>query len=184
MTAIRRHRRSGVTLIEVLAVLSVLIILGGVVLPTLYGFQRDTKIKAAGDMIRGRIAEARASAIGQVRAYCLYVSTDGTRVRIAPDDSDFASATFTEDDEAPVVAEEELPKPVTATPLFANTGQGGMDEGGWIQVATFLSDGTCKEDSAELELKEPGCYSLRVKIRGLTGAATVSPAPTTQGTGP
>ncbi|MGL6097806.1 MAG: pilus assembly FimT family protein [Fimbriiglobus sp.] len=170
----RRCRRPGYTLIELLAVMAALIILGAVLLPTLSGLTRDTNVKAAGDLMRERVADARANAIGAGKPYRLAVSADGGRVRVGPDDESFTDP-VSADDETPFMADDALPGAVTATPM-ADGDAPMTDDGGWVRVATFLPDGTCREDGAELELREPDVFPLRFVIRGLTGSASVAPA--------
>ena len=168
-------RRDGYSLIELLVVLAALVILGAVLVPTFSGMSRDTKVKAGADVIQARIAEARAAAIEDARPYFLLLSPDGTRVRVAPDEQ-FADASAGEAENGPFHAEQDLPAEVTARAVV-----GGMaatpDADGWVRVATFLPDGTCKEDSAAVELTEPGVYPLTIRIRGLTGTSSVAAGP-------
>jgi prepilin-type N-terminal cleavage/methylation domain-containing protein len=177
MTARRRHR-PGYTLMELLAVIAILTALGGVLVPTLSGLGGDTKVKAGADAVRARMSEARAAAIEQGRAYRVAVSQDGTKLRVAPDELEFAGFEPLDGEGAgPVIAEDELPTPVTAVPVLDEGAQAVVDEAGWIRVVTFLPDGTCREASAAVEVKEPGVHSMLVRVRGLTGSATVTSVP-------
>lgn len=171
-------RRPGYSLVELLVVMAALVVLGGVLVPTLTGVARDTRVKAGADLLRQRVADARAHAIGEARAYKLAVATDGTRVRVAPDDQSFAAMAATDADaDGHYVVEDSLPPEVqfrpSAEPASTQGMQGMTDDAGWTRVATFLPDGTCREDDADIDVQEPSCYTLRVHIRGLTGAATV-----------
>jgi Tfp pilus assembly protein FimT len=169
-------RREGYSLIELLVVLAALIILGAVLVPTFSGMSRDTRIKAGADAIQARIAEARGAAIEDARPYFLLLSPDGTRVRVAPDEN-FADAQFADEEESgPFHAEENLPSDVTARAVLGGA-VAAPDADGWIRVATFLPDGTCKEDTAVVELNEPGVYPLTIRIRGLTGTSSVAAGP-------
>jgi prepilin-type N-terminal cleavage/methylation domain-containing protein len=165
--------RNGVTLIETMATMAVIVILGGVAVPSLQSFLRDTPVKEAGDILRAKVSAARSHAIGEGRAYRLSVAEDGTRVRVTADDETETPA----DDAQPLYEEEPFPATVRATPVVDPEGQTAGDEGGWVRVATFLPDGTCREDSAEVDLAEPGCYTLRLTVRGLTGGATLTKLP-------
>jgi hypothetical protein len=177
MTA-RRQRRSGYTLMELLAVIAILIALGGILVPTLSGLGGDTKVKAGADAVCARLAEARAAAIEQGRAYRVAVSEDGTRLRVAPDELEFAGFEPAEVEGAgPVIVEDDLPTPVTAVPVLDEGAQVVVDEAGWIRVVTFLPDGTCREATAAVEVKEPGVHSMLVRVRGLTGATTCTSVP-------
>ncbi len=173
----RPPARAGFTLVEVLLVMAILVAVGAILAPSFTTFSGDTKVKAAGDAIRARATEARGAAIGENRAYKLAVSTDGRRVRVAPDDMAFGSQAQTDEDgDGPLVAEDDLPTGVTATPLFDAGQQAAADDGGWVRVATFNPDGTCRDDQAVIEVREQGVAAVWVRIRGLTGGATVGPA--------
>lgn len=181
----RHAHRTGFTLIEVLAVTVVLVVLGAILAPTLRLFSRDTGVLAGADLIRGRIADARGEAMGHGRPYRLAVSQDGTRVRIAPDDQAFSVATTTADDEAaPRVAEVAMPKDVTAVSEPPDGSAPVEDADGWTRVATFLPDGTCREDVVVIRVRQPNVYPVLVRVRGLTGAATVEPQKSTPGASP
>ncbi len=187
----RRSRRSGYTLLELLAVIAILITLGGLIAPTFTSLAGDTKVKAGADLIRGRIADAKAAAMKEGRAYRVAISQDGTRVRVSPDEVAYALAPVTEeeeDDMGPLVVEDDLPTNVTVVPQLSDESQAVVDQSGWIRVLTVLPDGTCREDVAILEVREPGTHSMVVRVRGLTGASSVSVAasatPATQGATP
>lgn len=187
----RRSRRSGYTLLELLAVIAILITLGGLIAPTFTSLAGDTKVKAGADLLRGRIADAKAAAMKEGRAYRVAISQDGTRVRVSPDEVAYALAPVTEDEEddmGPLVVEDDLPTNVTVVPQLSDESQAVVDQSGWIRVLTVLPDGTCREDVAILEVREPGTHSMVVRVRGLTGASSVSVAasatPATQGATP
>jgi hypothetical protein len=76
-----------------------------------------------------------------------------------------------------VIVEEEMPAPVTAVPVLDEGAQAVVDEAGWIRVVTFLPDGTCREATAAVEVREPGVHSMLLRVRGLTGATTVTSVP-------
>jgi len=177
-------RRSGFTLVEVLAVMTVLVILAAILAPSLRSFTRDTKVQAASDLIRGRIADARGEAMEHGRPYRLAVSQDGKKVRIAPDDQNFDTATVTSDEIAPMVAEDALPKDVTATSQPQDGTAPAVDADGWTRVVTFQPDGTCREDAVVIRIRQPNMYPIVIRIRGLTGAATVEALKTQRGDQP
>lgn len=172
--------RAGFTLVEVLLVMAILIIVGAILAPSFMAMSGDTKVKAAGDAIRARATEARGAAIGENRAYKLAISSDGLRIRVAPDDMGFGFGAD-EDSDGPLVVEDDLPKGVIATPLFDAEAPVAADDAGWVRVATFNPDGTCRDDLAVIEVREQGVAAVWVRIRGLTGGATVGPVLTKQG---
>jgi prepilin-type N-terminal cleavage/methylation domain-containing protein len=179
MTTARR-RRTGYTLLEVLTVMAVLVVLGGMLAPTWRSLGGDSNVKAGADTVRGRLADARAAAIEQGRPYRVSVSADGTRVRVAPDDLAFAGqadplAGQTED--APRVIEEELPKGLTVVLVADEAAAPPIEQDGWVRVVTYLPDGTCREDRAQVEVREPGCHPMVIRVRGLTGSVSVTAGP-------
>jgi prepilin-type N-terminal cleavage/methylation domain-containing protein len=177
MNAARRRNRTGYTLIELLAVIAILVVVGGVLVPTLRTLGGDTNVKAGADILQARMAEARAAAIGEGRPYRVAVSQDGTRVRVAPDELELVGLDPTFDTAAPFVFEDDLPNGVTALPIPEEGLALFVDQAGWMRVVTFLPDGTCREMSAAVEVREPGCYPMVVRVRGLTGAASITPGP-------
>ena len=76
-----------------------------------------------------------------------------------------------QDDEStsPLISDNVLPKDVKARVISDDAGEATVDQNGWTRVATFEPLGTCRETVVELELSQPGVYSLIVRIRGLTG---------------
>ena len=163
------RRRPGYTLMEVLLVMFVIIILGVAIVPTLEGMSRDSKSVATKDILMSRFHEARAYAIEEVRPYRVWVSTDGKRIKLAPEEVDSNGTPLIDPDVPFHTLEDLIPDPVT---VVANTdvGQSGNpDETGWIPIATFLPDGSCRETTAEFIIIEPNVYKTYVKIRGMTG---------------
>lgn len=173
----RPVRRSGYTLLEILCVIAVLVILGAVILPTLSGMFRDTRVKAAADLVRGHAADARTRAIEDGRSYQLFASPDGRRIRIGPDDSEQPEQSSSGQPAPVLVRESDLPDAVTLMPIM--TGDETQTSGstnGWNKLVTFLPDGTCRESMAQFDLQEDGVIPLRVTIRGLTGMVNVVPS--------
>lgn len=175
-------RRRGYTLMELLVVIAILLVLGAILAPTFRSLSGNTKTKAAADVVRGRLADARAYAVEQGRAYRVSVSPDGNRVRVTPvtevDPSDpMVTPYFSQDD---------LPDQVSAA-LASFDPESGMlmtDPDGWVWVATFLPDGTTREDGAAVRVSEPGVQPYMVRVRGMTGVTDVVPdvQPTTGAT--
>ena len=171
--------RSGYTLIEMIVVLAALTILGAVLLPTLNGVSRDTKVKAGADIVRALVADGRGKAIETGLNYRLCISGDLKKVRVDPDPASLLDA---QPGGTTTTREEELPAGVTIETLDEDPP--APDETGWIRVATILNDGTCREDLIELRLVEVGVQPIGVRIRGLTGSATLVELPNSGGARP
>jgi prepilin-type N-terminal cleavage/methylation domain-containing protein len=170
---IRRTRRRGFTLLELLAVLAALLVLGALILPTLSGLRGNTNLKAGADILRSLLAEGRAKAIEDGRNYKLSFTADGRTIRVEPDAyiTDPMAQT-----EQPVTRQEDLPAGVTIALVESDSPV--TDASGIQRVATLLPDGTCREDSVFVQLNEDGVAPLTLRIRGLTGNVTVTANPT------
>lgn len=175
MTANRTRRRSGYTLMELIVVMAILVCLGALLAPTFSSVNRDTSVKAGADIVRARMEEARGSAIGDARPYRFSVSADGKRVRVSPEGFEEGMIQPTnEGDNPPFFVEDVLPKDVTVVSVSGDQ-TATADGDPWVRVATFLPDGTCKEDHTILEVREAGVHPMVVTLRGLTGTVNVAP---------
>jgi Tfp pilus assembly protein FimT len=167
----RRTVRRGLTILELLVMLLVLIIIGAAVIPTLPTYYSNTRQKSAADGIRARLADARAKAMEQGTWYRLAIREDGRRIRLAPDGPDFASLPA---DNPPAldsrVTEDEFDGDVTAELVFDSDDQKVTDSG-WITVVTVGPDGTCKEDGALVRVRERDFPPIEIRVRGVTGTA-------------
>lgn len=170
--------RSGFTLLELLAVLAVLLILGALLGPSLSGFYGNTKQRAAADIVRGRLAEARAKAMERGTPFRVAINTDKTRIRVAPDNAEFASAT---PDDPPAfdssTTEDKLDE--ATVELTAEEGDDRTtDSGGWLTVVTMKADGSCKETRpVTLVVKQADFAPIQIQVRGLTGQARTITGP-------
>jgi len=173
----RHTPRNGYTILEVLVVMTALLILGSIVLPTLSGLRGDTRSKAGADMIRSRMNEARAKAMEDGLPYRLAVSNDKKRLRLSPDTFEatgIAPTTGDDNNSGPYIREDDLPEAVLADVMLDANEQSTQDTAGWVRLATFLPDGTCKEDGVEVDVREPGVIPFIVRLRGLTGSVSVT----------
>lgn len=167
--------RPGLTILELLVVLAAILILGAVVMPTIGAFRGNTRVKAAADTVRGRMAEARMKAIEEGQPYRVAISPDGKRLRVAPDTFEAMGGVAQADGETagPFIREDDLPAEVSAELMMDEDSFTAQDTNGWRRIATFQPDGTCKEDSVSVLLQEIGVAPLIVRLRGLTGVTTV-----------
>lgn len=166
-------RRGGYTLLELLAVLAVILILGLAASLTLEGNYADTRLKAAADLLRARIADARSRALERGQWYRVATSNDGRRLRVAPDTTEFAA--YAADDPPAFnasVTEDQLDK-ATLRVVSVDGGNEPVRDGDWVTIATLKPDGTCKEDQVLVEVQEGNLAPLYVRIRGITGTAAI-----------
>lgn len=161
-------------------VIAVLLILAAVTFPSIAAMQGNVRQKAATDTVRARIADGRARAMEHGAEYRLAVHQDGTRLRLAADGPDFADRPA---DNPPtgssLASEDTLEKATVAVLADASMGETPADSSGWVTIATFLPDGTCREDSVVIAINEPTFPAMRVHLRGVTGSSRVLPPDTT-----
>jgi prepilin-type N-terminal cleavage/methylation domain-containing protein len=166
--------RRGYTLLELVVVLALLLILAAAVIPTIPGLWGNTRQKAAADAVRARLADARSKAMEDNKPYRVAVSSDGTRIRMAPEGQDFA--------QLPADTPPELLSQVSETRLEKVTvdvvsDEGDVaptaDQGGWLTIATFLSDGTAREDNVIVAVRERDFPPIQIRVRGVTGSVRV-----------
>ena len=138
--------RPGYTLMEMIAVLAIILILASVTYPTFRGLKGNSDQKAAADAVRGQVADARGLAMFHGQPYRMAVSSDGTRVRIAPDTLDFSTHPAASTPSAAATAIELKLERATAAVEDDEYGSAQADGGGWITVGTFLPDGTCRAE--------------------------------------
>jgi prepilin-type N-terminal cleavage/methylation domain-containing protein len=164
--------RPGLTLIEVLLVIAVLIALAAVAYPTLSAMYGDVKVKAAADDVQGAWAEARSHAIEDGRAYRFAVQPGTGKFRVAPDADGFWDGSGGdaggEGDSPPFTQEGDLPNGIQF-----EVGNDQPESGGWATVVVFNPDGTCNAD-VEITLKEDDDSApIIVRVRAMTGAVSV-----------
>ena len=167
------HRR-GFTIFELVVVMAVLLLLAAVILPSIGAFRGDTRQRAAADVIRGELAVARARAMEEGRPYRVAISQDGKRIRRAPDTADFVQSGFGHADPSAVVVDYEFDQ-VTAEVRAEQSDLPPEAVEGWVTIATVQPDGTCREFTALVVIKEQDNGELRVRVRGLTGSSRVVP---------
>ena len=187
----RDSPRKAFTLFEMILVLAIMVILGAALYPSLEAMYGDSKVTAAGDMIRGAWAEAQSHAINEGRPYRFAVLYYTGTYRVAPDTTDYWGGSA--DAEAPpydpahplLVVKNTLPKGVKfelgetrnvnaadQSVVTQATSQNTGDNGSWSRVVTFLPDGSAREDFAAITLNARGARPLEIRIRGLTGVVT------------
>jgi prepilin-type N-terminal cleavage/methylation domain-containing protein len=179
-----RTPRAGFTILELLVVLAMLLLLAALTLPSFAGLRGNSKQKAASDIVRTRIANARTRAMETGVPHRLAISADGKKIRLGPDVPDFANLSASTLGNLNAAVNEDS---LDADAGLQNDDGAANNEGtadGWKTIATFKPDGTCVEDHAIVTLQEEGFPPLRIQIRGITGTARILPVQTGTGAGP
>lgn len=158
-----------------MAVMAVLLIVGAAAIPTFSSLKGNSDQKAAADMVRGRIADARGLAMESGQAYRLAISADGTRIRLAPDTPDFASVPASSEATGAATCIETRLDKATAGLIADQDDAGPSGDGEWVTVGTFLPDGTCREVGAVIAVNEGNFPPIRIQLRGVSGSSRVLP---------
>jgi type IV fimbrial biogenesis protein FimT len=162
------RRRPGFTLIELVVVLAILMILAGILIPTLSGMRGGTGLKAGADAVRARMYDAKSRAMDDGIPYRLSMSEDGKTLQIAPDDPTAAA-----DLGHPATpSQDKLPDGILVKVMPQDGVDATVDQTGWVRIATFTPDGTCREDSVDVQVIETdnkASVPIRIHIRGTTG---------------
>jgi len=169
---VQPRQRSGFTLLELMAVMAVIIILGAVLVPTLTGTKGNTHTQAGADVMHASIAKSRAKAIEHGRPYRLMINAEGTEVKVEPDLVEGADSTDDNGDPLDTPDPEKMPDGVKVVLQADEDVIVSKDDAGWQRVATFLHDGTCREDNVVIQLLEQGTTPLLIRLRGITGATS------------
>jgi len=176
----RRTGRRGMTLLELIAVLVVVLVLGAIILPTLVSFRGDTRVRATADILAARVAEARVKAMEEGQPYRLALHRDGRQLRLLPclmdgeGDAAEVKGAVASVSGGSRVQTDLLPETVTLQRIESGSvAAPPVDAEGWITLATFLSDGSCREDNVQVLVEEPGTTPLLVHLRGLTGVVSI-----------
>jgi prepilin-type N-terminal cleavage/methylation domain-containing protein len=179
--------RPGYTLVELMLVLALMVMVAAIAYPSLDTMYLDTKLSMAGDQVRAKWLTARTQSVNEGRPYRFAVILGKGNYRLAPDSADFwggSNGQTSDPDNGPLILEEALPKGVIFnTPDSgqsepdpnSDTGSptDGVDWSRAFTVATFLPDGTTREDLASITFNARGARPVDIKLRGLTGAITV-----------
>jgi prepilin-type N-terminal cleavage/methylation domain-containing protein len=192
----RPPRRNGFTILELMAVLAILVIIGAVAVPTISNYFSNTRQKATADILQGRIREARAKAMETGIWYRLAISSDKKKLRLAPDCQNFDSLTKGNPD-APFaqVIEESFEEGVTAEVVSSDASQSSnavlqqesgtpessssqqASSGSWTTVMTFGPEGICREGLVTVSVKEAKFLPITIQIRGIVGTSSIVPTP-------
>jgi prepilin-type N-terminal cleavage/methylation domain-containing protein len=178
--------RPGFTLFELVLVLAVLVTLAAIAYPSMEAMYGSYRLTAGVDMVRAAWAAARSRAIEEGRPYRFAIIPGEGRFRVAPDGGSYWSGNGQNDDNSagppPLIQEDTLPKGIRFASTDAGTAtdtgvqQDSTTGGPWTSVATFLPDGTAREDVSIEFSQRGGGRPMILKLRGLTGVVRLETA--------
>ena len=186
-----RHR-SGVTLLELLIALTIIVLLASLAVPAVDRAWERYRVKLAGDQLRAAFGHAHYEAMRTGQIQVVRMELGGSSYHLQPwmagDEVINVSAEEAYEQTTPQyqmepVAEKKLPEDVTfasAQARFdtraleieeeANQQQTALTQ--WSQPLLFYPDGTSSQ--ARITLANPRGEAVQVTLRKLTGMATVS----------
>jgi prepilin-type N-terminal cleavage/methylation domain-containing protein len=180
----RRQRRRGYTLIEVVLVMALMVILAAIGYPSIESMYTSVKVDGAADSVRAAWAEAQAHAVKEGRPYRFAVVPGKGNYRVAPDSSDYWNGGVPKEPEdgqdPPIVLTGSLPKGIAFTegsgppPADEDTAlpDNAVSSSEWVSTAVFLSDGTAQDD-VDIHLQLEGARPMVIHLRSMTGVVTV-----------
>lgn len=152
-----RTQRVGFTLLEVLAVMSVLVVASALLLPSLQRWQRDISLQQAVAMVRTRLMETRLASIDSARPRGFVFELNGRRFGIVDETT------------APLAQHYgELPPDTQFVAVAQSTSNNGMSAPIW-----FRPDGTASD--AELWITDSAGQRQRMVVRRITGGVNSVP---------
>lgn len=176
--------RAGLTLLEMLLVLGILMMVVGFSLPAIQDAYHIREIENAGEFVRQKLSEGRARAIDTGLVYQFRYEPGKSRFVMVPDPADIAESAdgskyyrFSGEIITTMEFRKELDEAGPGEQLDPEWFEGLPDAGelagaSWSEPVEFSFEGTAK-DSFVYILDEKK-RSVRVDIRGLTGGVNVS----------
>jgi prepilin-type N-terminal cleavage/methylation domain-containing protein len=189
-STLRARSRRGLTLVEVLLVLSLLVVIGAIAVPLLEGSFSRAALYGAGDLLRGAWSKARLAAMQSGQTHAFRFEPKGGRFQIVALNSLGApehSQLMAEDPEArePTtefvrLSQNRLPDGVVF--FHGNIASSAQTlatmpmtvESSWSQPILFHPDGTTSDASVLLANDQQ--VAIRVTLRGLTGISQTADA--------
>lgn len=177
--------RRAFTLIEMVVVVAVVVVVTSLAVPFTRSMMSDSRQSAAGDMVRGRLADARAMALEEGRAYKVGVQTGTGRIQIAPEEAacwdSVDSGAALQQQQPSAIFSDKLPDEIifgTAVDDFLGRTSAVEAQSTWRDAGVFLPDGSARGD-VDIFFGKVGVMPTRFRVRGLTGVvANVDPKDT------
>ncbi len=164
--------REAFTLLELMLVMALLVIIGGLSFPLAKSMIMDARLSAAGDMVRARVADCRANAMEQGRPWRIGYLPGSQVIQLAPEDA----ADWDSEEKEPIKKENVMRAVLPRDVVFVENTDPGADAaapaGRWKIIGVYLADGSARDD-ATAYFGYPDTLPMRVRVRGLTGAVIV-----------
>jgi len=170
-----RIKRPAYTLIEILCVLAIVVAAAAIGVPIFQSMIADARVSAAGDMVRGRLADTRSKALDEGRSWRLGFLANTGVFQLAPDDAPEWESPTTDLTRTPTLIRDELPKDVV---FGVNQGDvmaavhPGSPGSKWETIAVYKWDGSANDDTT-VYFGKGGLVPMRVNVRALTGAVSI-----------
>jgi prepilin-type N-terminal cleavage/methylation domain-containing protein len=180
--------RRGLTLIEIVLVLALLVVIGAISIPFLQGSFSTAALYSGGDLLRGAWAKARLTAMQSGQPHAFRYELLGSRFQIAamgaiglPESNVLEPELLEEastDNTIVSLSKNRLPNGVTFKGGDVSSSNQmlammpGAGEGPWSAPIMFFPDGTTSD--ASVLLTNDNQVTVRVTLRGLTGVASIT----------
>lgn len=169
------RKRPAYTLMEIILVMALIVVMSAIAVPAMQSMLSDAGVSAAGDRIRGRLADTRAYTMAQGRSWKLAFIANTGVYQLAPEDSVEWENVTKELDVKPDLIRDGLPQGI----VFA-VNQGDIlsndkalpDGSAWETLAVYSPDGSAHDD-VTVYYGRPGFGPNRVVLRGLTGTVSM-----------
>ena len=183
-----RSLHRGLTLVEVVLVLALLVVVGAVSVPLLGGAFSRAGLQSASDLLRGAWSQARLEAMQSGQSFAFHCEPHGGRFQLVALDQlgmPESQALQPENPNAERAASDilrlnrsQLPEGVifaradVADSSYLAATAGSSSEASWSSPILFRPDGTTSD--ASLLLANEYNQTIRVTLRGLTGISSAS----------
>jgi type II secretory pathway pseudopilin PulG len=179
----RSSARAGLTLLELVVVTVLMVAIAAISIPFIGGMLADTRLTAAADMLRARLADARGSALAEGRAYRFGFVNNTGRFQVAPEEAPCWDTVEQGEAEEEELLRGELPRDILfclEDSALANVNAPPAAGGSWETGAVYLPDGSAREDVL-FTFGKLGLRPQQLQLRGLTGAVNLVDQNSTEG---
>lgn len=174
----RSNQRAGLTLMELLMVMALIVIVAAVAVPVWQTMLADARETAAADMVRARMAETRARAMETGRPWRLACIPNTDAFQMAPDDSTAWEQVEQSSKHEAELKRDKLPEGIVFAVNpgdISGSSQPGTPGTEWRTLAVYQFDGSARDDSITY-FGKMGLMPMGVELRGLTGSVTLKSA--------